>query len=40
MNTAMDQICADYDDQDLQLPADFLHRTAAAPAGAGKLTAP
>jgi len=40
MNTAMDQICADYDDEDLQLLADFLHRTAAAArAGAGKLTA-
>jgi hypothetical protein len=39
MNTAMDQICADYDDEDLQLPAEFLHRTAAARAGTGKLTA-
>ena len=40
MNTAMDQICADYDDEDLQLLAGFLHRTAAAArAGAGKLTA-
>jgi len=39
MNTAMDQICADYDDEDLQLLADFLHRTAAARPGAGKLTA-
>jgi DNA-binding MarR family transcriptional regulator len=40
MNTAMDQICADYADEDLQLLASFLHRTAAAArAGAGKLTA-
>ena len=40
MNIAMDQICADYDDEDLQLLAGFLHRTAAAArAGAGKLTA-
>lgn len=40
MNTAMDQICAGYDDGELQLLADFLHRTAAAArAGAGKLTA-
>ena len=30
MNAAMDQICAQYDDQDLQLLADFLHRTADA----------
>jgi hypothetical protein len=30
MNTAMDQICAQYDDKDLQLLADFLHRTADA----------
>ena len=30
MNTALDQICADYDDTGLQLLADFLHRTAAA----------
>jgi hypothetical protein len=36
----MDQICAGYDDEDLQLLADFLHRTAAAAgAGAGNLTA-
>jgi DNA-binding MarR family transcriptional regulator len=40
MNTAMDQICADYADEDLQLLAGFLHRTAAAArAGAEKLTA-
>ena len=30
MNTAIDQICAAYDDKDLQLLADFLHRTADA----------
>jgi hypothetical protein len=30
MNTAMDQICAGYDDKDLQLLAGFLHRTADA----------
>ena len=30
MNTAMDQICAGYDDKDLQILADFLHRTADA----------
>jgi DNA-binding MarR family transcriptional regulator len=30
MNTALDQICAEYDGKDLQLVADFLHRTAAA----------
>jgi DNA-binding MarR family transcriptional regulator len=30
MNTALDQICAGYDDTDLQLLADFLHRTADA----------
>jgi hypothetical protein len=40
MNAAMDQICAGYDDEDLQLLADFLHRTAAAAqVRAGKLTA-
>jgi len=40
MNTAMDQICAEYDDKDLQLLADFLHRTAdAARAGAERLAA-
>jgi DNA-binding MarR family transcriptional regulator len=27
MNTAMDQLCARYDDDELQLLADFLHRT-------------
>jgi DNA-binding MarR family transcriptional regulator len=27
MNTAMDQLCAGYDDDQLQLLADFLHRT-------------
>ena len=30
MNTAMDQICAHYEDNDLQLLADFLGRTADA----------
>ncbi|HLK76824.1 MAG TPA: MarR family transcriptional regulator [Streptosporangiaceae bacterium] len=30
MNTALDQICAGYDDQDLELLAGFLHRTAEA----------
>src|SRR5207247_11418949 len=30
MNTAMDQICAGYDDQDLQLLTGFLRRTADA----------
>jgi len=30
MNTALDQICAAYDDTDLRLLADFLHRTADA----------
>jgi DNA-binding MarR family transcriptional regulator len=40
MNTAMDQICAVYDDKDLQLLADFLHRTAdAARTAAGRLAA-
>jgi DNA-binding MarR family transcriptional regulator len=40
MNTAMDQICAGYDDTDLQLLAGFLHRTAdAARTAAEKLTA-
>ena len=39
MNTAMDQICAGYEDKDLQLLTDFLHRTAeAARTGAEKLT--
>jgi DNA-binding MarR family transcriptional regulator len=39
MNTAMDQICAGYDDKDLKLLADFLHRTAdAARTGAERLT--
>ncbi len=38
MNTAMDRICAEYDAKDLQLLADFLHRTAdAARAGAERL---
>jgi DNA-binding MarR family transcriptional regulator len=27
MNTAMDQLCASYGDDELQLLADFLHRT-------------
>jgi DNA-binding MarR family transcriptional regulator len=40
MNTAVDQICAAYDDQDLQLLADFLRRTAdAAQTAAGRLAA-
>jgi DNA-binding MarR family transcriptional regulator len=30
MNTALEQICAEYDDKDLQLLAGFLHRTADA----------
>lgn len=30
MNSSMDQICAGYDDAELQLLADFLRRTAAA----------
>ena len=39
MNTAMDQICAAYDDKDLQLLTGFLHRTAeAARTAAEKLT--
>jgi DNA-binding MarR family transcriptional regulator len=39
MNTAMDQICAGYEDKDLQLLAGFLHRTAeAARTAAEKLT--
>jgi DNA-binding MarR family transcriptional regulator len=36
MNTALDQICAEYDDQDLQLLADFLRRTADAARTAGE----
>jgi len=40
MNTALDEICADYDDTELKLLADFLHRTAgAAQAAAERLTA-
>ena len=40
MNTAMDQICAGYEDKDLQLLAGFLHRTAeAARTAAESLTA-
>ena len=39
MNTAMDQICAGYDDKELQLLTDFLRRTAdAARTGAEKLS--
>src|SRR6201989_691682 len=39
MNTAMDQICAGYDDKDLQLLTGFLHRTAdAARTAADRLT--
>jgi hypothetical protein len=30
MNTAMDQLCARYGDDELQLLADFLHRTTSA----------
>jgi DNA-binding MarR family transcriptional regulator len=36
MNTALDQICAGYDDQDLELLAGFLHRTAEAARGAAE----
>jgi DNA-binding MarR family transcriptional regulator len=40
MNTALDQICAEYDDEDLELLAGFLRRTAdAARTAAEKLTA-
>jgi DNA-binding MarR family transcriptional regulator len=40
MNTAMDQICAEYNDQDLQLLAGFLRRTAdAAQTAAERLAA-
>ncbi len=40
MNTALDEICAGYDEEDLQLLADFLHRTAgAARTAADRLTA-
>jgi DNA-binding MarR family transcriptional regulator len=40
MNTALDEICAAYDDTGLQLLADFLHRTAeAARTAAERLTA-
>ena len=40
MNTAVDQICAAYDDKDLQLLADFLRRTAdAAQTAAERLAA-
>ena len=40
MNTAMDQICAAYDEKDLQLLADFLRRTAdAAQTAAERLAA-
>ena len=39
MNTALDEICAGYEDQDLQLLAGFLRRTAdAARTAAGRLT--
>jgi DNA-binding MarR family transcriptional regulator len=39
MNTAMDQICAEYKDDDLELVAGFLRRTAdASKTAAGKLT--
>ena len=39
MNTAMDQICADYEDKDLELLAGFLRRTAdASRTAAEKLT--
>ena len=40
MNTALDEICAGYDDRDLQLLAGFLRRTAdAAQTAAGRLAA-
>jgi hypothetical protein len=40
MNTALDQICAEYEDADLHLMAGFLRRTAdAARTAAEKLTA-
>jgi DNA-binding MarR family transcriptional regulator len=40
MNTAMDQICAGYEDTDLQLLTGFLRRTAdAARTAADRLTA-
>ncbi len=40
MNTAIDQICAEYDDKDLQLMAGFMRRTAdAARTAAERLTA-
>jgi ribosomal 50S subunit-associated protein YjgA (DUF615 family) len=40
MNTALDQICAEYEDADLQLLAGFLRRTAdAARTAAERLTA-
>jgi len=40
MNTAIDQICAEYEDKDLQLLTGFLRRTAhAAQTAAEKLTA-
>ena len=40
MNTALDEICAGYDDTELELLADFLHRTAdAAQAAAERLAA-
>ena len=40
MNTAMDQICAGYDDKDLQLLTGFLRRTAdTARTAAERLTA-
>jgi hypothetical protein len=35
MNSAMDEICADYTEQDLELLAGFLRRTA----GAGRTAA-
>jgi len=39
MNTALDQICAAYEDEDLMLLAGFLHQTAeAARTAAEKLT--
>ena len=39
MNTALDQICADYEDKDLELLASFLRRTAdASRTAAEKLT--
>ena len=40
MNTALDEICAEYDDQDLRLLAGFLRRTADAAQTAAERLAP